>query len=311
MRDREKAAAEFRARGASTTTTAPDLLTGDDTASITSTAIDSHEGTSPKGSAKPPGSVMDALGEKKSKSLFDRLKRASTSKPAGQSGGGLAETLAELSKSPTIRRPGLGSQSSAGGGGVVGGGGSGSGVTSTPRVSRPLSGSLDCTAAANGRQPTDMSQIRSTVQKAIDASRPEVGTQISDSRQAVADVSESQNGYCDLSAEADLALGECGWSHAEAAGADRLAITGDAERLSIWIPTGENCSTISGLDTDKTGTPNAHKYVMDKNAIFDRFSSDVLIPIAEVFKVGVVGGSVSRRVLTPAVVAHGAEHVLG
>ena len=47
----------------------------------------------------------------------------------------------------------------------------------------------------------------STVQKAVDASRPEAGTQIRDSRQAVADVPESQNDYCDTSAQADIVLG--------------------------------------------------------------------------------------------------------
>lgn len=46
-----------------------------------------------------------------------------------------------------------------------------------------------------------------TVRKAVDASRPETATQIGDSRQAVRDVSESQNEYCDSSAEANIALG--------------------------------------------------------------------------------------------------------
>lgn len=47
-----------------------------------------------------------------------------------------------------------------------------------------------------------------TVQKAVDASRPEASTQIMDSRQAVKDVSESQDDYCDSSAGANLLLGE-------------------------------------------------------------------------------------------------------
>ena len=41
----------------------------------------------------------------------------------------------------------------------------------------------------------------------MDASRPETATQIVDSRQAVKNVSESQNEYCDTTAEADLTLG--------------------------------------------------------------------------------------------------------
>lgn len=47
-----------------------------------------------------------------------------------------------------------------------------------------------------------------TVQTAIDASRPEASTQISNSKAAVRDVSESQGQYCDTSAEADLVLSE-------------------------------------------------------------------------------------------------------
>ena len=42
----------------------------------------------------------------------------------------------------------------------------------------------------------------------MNASRPEMGTQIRDSRHAVKDVSESQEEYCDASAQADLVLGE-------------------------------------------------------------------------------------------------------
>jgi hypothetical protein len=46
------------------------------------------------------------------------------------------------------------------------------------------------------------------VQKAVDASRPETATQIKDRRHAVNDVSESQNEYCDTTAQADIVLGE-------------------------------------------------------------------------------------------------------
>ena len=47
------------------------------------------------------------------------------------------------------------------------------------------------------------------MKKALDASRPEEGTQIQDSRKAVRDVSESQNEYCDMGAGSDIILGEC------------------------------------------------------------------------------------------------------
>ena len=51
------------------------------------------------------------------------------------------------------------------------------------------------------------------MQKAVDASRPETATQITDSRHAVKDVSESQNEYCDTSAQADIVLGESALEH--------------------------------------------------------------------------------------------------
>lgn len=41
----------------------------------------------------------------------------------------------------------------------------------------------------------------------MDASRPETSTQIRDSRQAVNDVSESQNDYCNTSVHVDLVMG--------------------------------------------------------------------------------------------------------
>lgn len=46
-----------------------------------------------------------------------------------------------------------------------------------------------------------------TVKKAMDASRPETSTLIRDSRQAVNDVSESQDDYCDTSVHVDLVMG--------------------------------------------------------------------------------------------------------
>lgn len=41
----------------------------------------------------------------------------------------------------------------------------------------------------------------------MDASRPETSTLIRDSRQAVNDVSESQDDYCDTSVHVDLVMG--------------------------------------------------------------------------------------------------------
>lgn len=132
-----------------------------------------------------------------------------------------------------------------------------------------------------------MSQIRSTVQKAIDASRPEAGTQISESRQAVADVSESQNGYCDTSAAHDLVLGQYTTARHGVSGTDGAAVPGDADRLGIWIPRGENLpkgQRVFGVDGIGPTDPSA--YVKDRLVVCERFGRDVLIPIAKVFKVG-------------------------
>lgn len=59
------------------------------------------------------------------------------------------------------------------------------------------------------KRPTSLSDIRNTVLKAVNASRPENQSQFQNSRRSVADVSESQGQYCDDSAEANLFLGEC------------------------------------------------------------------------------------------------------
>ena len=79
-----------------------------------------------------------------------------------------------------------------------------------------------------------------TVKKAVDASRPETSTQIVDSRQAVRDVSESQNDYCDTSAEADLVLGER--AGIRIASADRSAAT-VCQGMKVWVPRGMSLLT--------------------------------------------------------------------
>ncbi|EIW70337.1 hypothetical protein TREMEDRAFT_29286 [Tremella mesenterica DSM 1558] len=103
------------------------------------------------------------------------------------------------------------------------------------------------------KRPTDLQSIRNTVQKAVDASRPEMGTQISDSRQAVRDVSESQNEYCDTSAGADLVL----------------AVDLGAAGLRMWVPRDE---------------PDHASYLSDKLGISQRFARDILLPIGQVYK---------------------------
>ncbi|KAK8864438.1 hypothetical protein IAR55_001687 [Kwoniella newhampshirensis] len=102
------------------------------------------------------------------------------------------------------------------------------------------------------QRPTSVDNIRATVQKAIDASRPETGTQINDSRQAVRDVSESQNEYCDTSAQADIVL----------------AHISNGPGLRIWCP----------RDVTDPAT-----FFQDKMDICQRFSVDILLPICRVF----------------------------
>ena len=96
--------------------------------------------------------------------------------------------------------------------------GFGSGVNGTSS----LSNASGPRSSQTTQRPTSLESIRNTVQKAVDASRPETSTQISDSRQAVRDVSESQDDYCDTSAQADL----------------KLAIDLGESGLRMWIPRG-------------------------------------------------------------------------
>lgn len=68
-----------------------------------------------------------------------------------------------------------------------------------------------------------MNSIRSTVQKALDASRPETSTHVMDSRMGATAVSESQSDYCDTSASADIVL----------------ALDPGPKALKLWIPRSE------------------------------------------------------------------------
>lgn len=111
-------------------TTRPESIR-DDGASMRSESIAMEpydkDGASLAGSdGRNGGGILGALGgEKKTRSLFDRLKRSS----GGGRSPGITETLSELSRNAGTR---------AGGGGLGGpggmGGGGGSGVISTQRV---------------------------------------------------------------------------------------------------------------------------------------------------------------------------------
>ncbi|WVQ80757.1 hypothetical protein IAT38_002862 [Cryptococcus sp. DSM 104549] len=195
--------------------------------------------------------------------LFSKFKRNSMSKIKNGSGStargeseldkALKEIQARGQAKGTAGWPGLnGMLGGAGGasgasGGLANGGGMGMGngghvagghrhPTSTPR-------------------PTDMANIRRTVQTAIDASRPETATQIGDSRQAVGSVSESQSDYCDTTAQVDLVL---------AYGANQP----NGPPLSIWVP---------------REIPDHAGFLKDKLETCLRFSTEILLPICEVF----------------------------
>ncbi|KAK4683722.1 hypothetical protein P7C73_g6509, partial [Tremellales sp. Uapishka_1] len=103
------------------------------------------------------------------------------------------------------------------------------------------------------KRPTDMNDIRSTVQQAIAASKPETGTRITDSQQASNNVSESQNSYCDpTGVDADLAIA--------------FSPPGG---VKIWLP------------SDVAKTPQ--EFYSDKAEICQRFISEIVVPVARVF----------------------------
>lgn len=85
------------------------------------------------------------------------------------------------------------------------------------------------------------------MQKAVDASRPETATQITDSRHAVKDVSESQNEYCDTTAQADIVLGRfhlrMQLSIDETAPVLIEAVDQGRHGPKIWVPRGESGGT--------------------------------------------------------------------
>ena len=159
----------------------------------------------------------------KSKSLLNKFKRPSSKDTFPQMPGGMPGGLPGGQSSPP----------STNGSGFAQGPGRGSTQTT--------------------KRPTNLQSIRNTVEKAINASRPEVGTQISDSRQSVKDVSESQDDYCDTSAEADIVL----------------AFDPGRNEIKVWVP-----RDVSDPQT----------FMHDKFASCQRFAHEILKPIGGVFK---------------------------
>lgn len=186
--------------------------TGEDTASLLSNESQST------------GTAVASDSGGKSK-FWDKIKNRRSS----DKGGGLTMPGA---------MPGMPSMSDIGSGSVLGGmlselrgagaRGSGSGGggpgTSTKRVSSEVSlHNQKKRIKLTDSQPTDLQSIRSTVQKALDASRPETSTHIQDSRMGATAVSESQSDYCDTTASADIVL----------------ALDPGSAALKLWIPRGE------------------------------------------------------------------------
>ncbi|KAK6910047.1 hypothetical protein I203_104076 [Kwoniella mangroviensis CBS 8507] len=243
-RDKEKAASEAANETALTTTKRSSTGDLDDTSSITSstTAIDSEGSTNPNSNTRKHsmGGLLD-----KFKNRSSMIKSpSSTSTAPGQ---GIGENIMNQLQGwgNTARSGGPGTSSSHSTNGMPGafnaiGSGSGAMKGSAPSWST--------------KQPTDLNNIRNTVQKALDASRPEKGTQINDSRQAVRDVSESQDTYCDTTAQADIVL-----------------VPGAGERggLNIWVP--------------RDVPDQAGFLIGDKMDACYRFSIQILLPICQVF----------------------------
>nr|XP_019011143.1 uncharacterized protein I206_04455 [Kwoniella pini CBS 10737]OCF49924.1 hypothetical protein I206_04455 [Kwoniella pini CBS 10737] len=188
----------------------------------------------------------DGSSLKSKQGLLNRFRRKSTSKPPSMPGGLGGEILNQLKAAGAGgwdgamtnmagRPPSFGPSGSGGPGTAMGG-------MAPPNWST--------------KRPTDLNNIRSTVQKALDASRPEKGTQITDSRQAVRDVSESQDNYCDTTAQADIVLGE--YSSAQT--------TTEADIMNCY-----------------PDVPDQAAFLGDKIDICYRFSTEILLPICKIF----------------------------
>ncbi|WRT66409.1 uncharacterized protein IL334_003365 [Kwoniella shivajii] len=238
-RDQEKSTAE----SALIPTTPSSLNRGgdtDDTSSIastntTNTAVESEKDGRRHSSSQGMGGFLDKFKKKGS------VSKSNPSIPSGLGGAGaLGESILNQLKAA--------------------GGSSGSAWENMGRPGGPGPGSGNQQNSIGGqapnwttKRPTNLDSIRNTVQKALDASRPEKGTQINDSRQAVRDVSESQDNYCDTTAQADIVL-----------------VQGAASRggLNIWIP---------------RDVPDQAAFLGEKIDTCHRFSTQILLPICRLF----------------------------
>lgn len=76
-------------------------------------------------------------------------------------------------------------------------------------------------------RPSDMEQIRSTARQAVAASRPGTGAmEIKTTRQNIASPPESQQAYCDPSAEANI----------------RMACDRGPKNCQVWLPIGASAA---------------------------------------------------------------------
>ncbi|WVR07080.1 hypothetical protein IAU60_004119 [Kwoniella sp. DSM 27419] len=214
-----------------------------------------------------PSRPVDDLDDTASQVSSETAVSSSSAGPKPKTGSGIS--LLDKFKRPSKDSTGSGLASQGQGilsalkGGAFGTGGAGF-PHGPGHVPGNTGTSLD-TSRANGggatqapnwstRRPTSTDSIKHTVQMALDASRPEKGTQISDSRQATRDVSESQDQYCDTTAQADIVL-----AHVPSA---------SQPGLNIWVP------------RDVADQSNFLKERMETS---QRFATDILLPICRAF----------------------------
>ncbi|WWC89285.1 uncharacterized protein L201_004206 [Kwoniella dendrophila CBS 6074] len=241
-RDQEKASAEAQINIAAT----PDIGNPAGKKRLSNGSTDGQSITSSTtavGSDKDHGALSKSGGSQGMGGFLDKFKRKSSISKSSSSStsGSLGENIMNQLKAsgggfnngppPTTSMPGGFGNTPSNTGGVLGG--------NAPNWST--------------RRPTDTSNIRNTVKKAIDASRPEMGTQINDSRQAVRDVSESQDAYCDTTAQADIVL-------VQGAGA--------RGGLNVWVP---------------RDVHDQVEFLGDKIETCHRFSLQILLPICRIF----------------------------
>jgi hypothetical protein len=219
--------------------------------------------TSSKGAVDPPpyagstagSSGADQAGQGQNKfwnqpgSIMDMVRSRMGQRSASSSGPSAieAESSSSGGTQPTPSKP------HAHGADAAGGSGGGAGAVGGKSTERP----------------TSLNDIRSTVLKAVNASRSETQAQFQSQKSTIKNVAESQQHYCDDTAEANLWLGGLT--------ALRVQLTlstawkpspNDIAACKIWLPHGQE------------------EFKPDQVEVGQRFSRKILAPLANVFNVG-------------------------